>query len=86
MSKQLYAEMVESVYHHVLEQLEGADDDDVVRAQLVLESWLDEIRGFRHPRPAVIEALEQAIADEWTVGELRRRIRDGIADIARGDA
>jgi hypothetical protein len=86
MSKQLYAEMVESVYHHVLEQLQGADDDDVVRAQIVLEQWLEEIRSFQQPRPAVIAALEQAIADEWTVGELRRRIRAGIADIARGGA
>lgn len=84
--QQLHGEMVETVFWCVLEQLEGAEDHDTVRARLVLEHWVEEIRGFQRPRPEVIAALEQAIADEWTVGELRARIRNGLAAIARGAA
>lgn len=85
-SEPLRGEIMEHIYHSVLEQLAGAEDDDTIRAQLVLEDWIEQIRAFRQPRASVIEALEHAIADEITVGELRRRVRNSIGQLARGDA
>jgi hypothetical protein len=81
-SQPLKDELVEAVLDQVLEQLDGADDSDTIRAKFVMENWLEEIRGFQHPRLEVIDALELAIANHLTVGELRARIRNAKAEIA----
>jgi hypothetical protein len=83
---QLAGEMQETVFHHVLEQLAGADDHDTVRSRIVLEQMVAEIHGYQQPRPELIYELERLVANETTVGDLRARIRHALANLAAGAA
>lgn len=83
-SDRFSGELQELVHHQVLDQLAGADDSDTVRAKIVLEQWIAEIRGYNRPRPTLIAALEAMIAAEFTAGELRARCRNALAELAQG--
>ena len=70
-------EAVEITLQAFLAGLEGADDDDTIRPGLVLQA-LGEAMGQDGDRAAgEVEGV--------TVVEMRRRMRDGMARLARGD-
>lgn len=77
-----YALMMEDALDAILEELDGLGDDDVVSTILVLEAALEQIRGFKKPRPEIIAGLERLIASEPTAGEVRKLIRDARNEIA----
>jgi hypothetical protein len=76
------AELQEALLDDVLELLADVDDSDTTRPQLILEGQLREVLTFQRPRPDLIAALKVLIAQEPTAGEMRKRIRRALEEVA----